>query len=148
MAIVKLSRGHISLGLVCVACLFAVDRVSAATEVIKFIDSGDRVTQEFEVQAPWLLNWSLATDYPKQAGLHVALLDSLTGLHEGEVITKSRNFVQERPTGVILFRKSGTFQFRFDSNLAKWVLHVQELTEEEAEQYAPARKRISTDWIR
>ena len=131
-----------------VFCFGWLEQSVAANEVVTFIHSGDRVTEEFEVKAPWLLNWSLSTDYPKQAGLHVALLDSLTGLHEGEVITKKRNFEQERPTGTILFRKSGSFQFRVDSSLARWVLQVQELTEEEAEQYAPKRGRISTDWIR
>ncbi len=120
----------------------------AATDIVTFVDTGDKVTKEFEVKGPWLLNWSLATDYPKHARVHIALLDAITGLHAGEVVSKKRNFVQERRSGLILFESSGRFQFRVDANLARWVLQVQELTDEEALELKPARQKVSTDWIR
>ena len=95
--------------------------------------SGDRSTQtaEFEVAAPWLIDWRVNTDFPGSMGIAVILVNA-NGAYEGRVLkTKAPG------NGVRLMDTGGRFSFKVDATLANWTPKVEQLTREEAELYTP-----------
>lgn len=105
----------------------------SASEVVEEF-SGERTMQttEFEVEAPWILDWRVSGDYAREMAVDVSLVEAGTQKHVGNVLkTKSAG------NGVRLFRESGRFFFRVDSTLARWTLKVEQLSPEEAELYTP-----------
>lgn len=95
--------------------------------------SGDRSTQtvEFEVTAPWLIDWRVNSDFPQAMGVSVELV-SASGAYEGRVLkTKAPG------NGVRLMQQNGRFSFKIDATVAYWRLRVEQLTPEEAKLYTP-----------
>ncbi len=103
--------------------------------VQKFTGSRSTETVEFEVRAPWLLDWWVNGEYPQAVGLEVSLVDARTGKHAGYLLKTKRP-----GNGLRLFDQSGTFRLKVDATMANWVLKVEQLTREEAEQYTPVDK--------
>ena len=98
--------------------------------------SGDRSTEtpEFEVKAPWLIDWRVNSDYPETMGVAVSLAYGGTDAYAGKV------FKTKRPgNGLRLMEESGRFRFKVDSAVAYWTLKVIQLSPEEAEQYKPKK---------
>jgi len=103
-----------------------------ASELVRQF-SGDRSTQtaEFEVEAPWLIDWRVNSDFPNSMGVAVVLLNA-SGAYEGLV------FKTKTPgNGVRLIRESGRYSFKVDATVANWVIKVEQLTAAEAELYTP-----------
>jgi hypothetical protein len=120
-------------------CLSAT--VSGAQEQsLEFTGSSSMTTPKFTVDAPWILDWRVFSDFPQSVSLEIALLDGDTGMHAGLVVQR-----KEMGNGVKLFDEGGTYQLRIDSDLARWQILVKELTEEEAEQYTPKQKGLQRD---
>ena len=112
--------------------LFAAAPALAAELVREFSGERSMETAEFEVQAPWLIDWWVNSDYPEGMGIEIALIDARRGTHEGRVVeTKSPG------NGVRLINESGTYRFKVDASLTRWNLKVQQLTRAEAELYTP-----------
>jgi len=103
--------------------------------VQKFTGSRSTDTVEFEVRAPWLLDWWVNGDYPQMLGLEVSLIDAKTGQHAGYAL-KTRH----PGNGVRLFDQSGVYRLKIDATMANWILKVEQLTRNEAEQYTPVDK--------
>ena len=100
----------------------------------EFKGTGNKTTAEFEVKAPWIVDWRTHGDYPGQMAVEVNLA-TVTGEYMGKVfVTK---YVHN---GVKLFNEGGTFVFQVNSSLADWTLRVQQLTRQEAETYLPKEK--------
>ena len=98
--------------------------------------SGDRSTEtpEFEVKAPWLIDWRVNSDYPETMGVAVSLAYGGTDAYAGKV------FKTKRPgNGSRLMEESGRFRFKVDTAVAYWTLKVIQLSPEEAEQYKPKK---------
>ena len=98
--------------------------------------SGDRSTEtpEFEVKAPWLIDWRVNSDYPETMGVAVSLAYGGTDAYAGKV------FKTKRPgNGLRLMEESGRFRFKVDTAVAYWTLKVIQLSPEEAEQYKPKK---------
>lgn len=108
----------------------------SAELVRQFTGSASTTTVEFEVKAPWILDWRVNSDYRKTMAVEVHLVDSLTGIHRGRVLR-----TKYAGNGVRLFNESGRFKFRISSTLTDWDLKVQELTREEAELYTPRERK-------
>lgn len=111
---------------------FFATTVIGAEFVRQFRGSDDRMTPEFTVEAPWVLDWRLDGDYDQLVALDVTLIEAKTGRHIGQVLHTKR-----KGNGVRLFEQGGTFQFRVSGTLARWTLKVQQLSPEEAELYTP-----------
>jgi hypothetical protein len=96
--------------------------------------SGDRSTQtvEFEVEAPWLIDWRVNSDYSDSMGFDVELVNAPMGDHAGRVVK-----TKQRGSGLRLVNESGRFRFKVESALAHWTIKVIQLTPEEAEAYMP-----------
>jgi len=119
----------------CLAICGISTNALSAELVQKFTGSNSTETAEFEVQAPWLLDWIVNGDYPQMLAIEVSLIDAVTGTHEGYVL--KTKFAGD---GVRLFNQSGRFRLRVDATLTDWVLKVEQLTRAEAEQYTPVKK--------
>ena len=113
--------------------ILLISEIAAAEELVReFRGNRSTHTAEFEVRAPWLLDWRISTDYPGQIGIEISLLESGTGAFQGSVLK-----TKWPGNGVRLFQEGGKFQFNVISNLAEWTLKVKQLTREEAKLYTP-----------
>ena len=114
--------------------LFCFSSVAISKELIReFSGSGNRTTAEFEVEAPWIVDWRTRGDYPGQMAVEVNLL-TVTGEYVGKIVTTK--YVDN---GVRLFNEGGRYILQVSSTLASWTLRVEELTRQEAETYKPKR---------
>ena len=119
-----------------IAFLLAITAVAlpatAEETVRQFRGERSMQTGEFEVEAPWILDWRVTGEYARDMAVDVSLVQAPTNVHEGNVL-KAR----AAGNGVRLFREGGRYFFRVDSTLAGWTLTVKQLTPEEAELYTP-----------
>ena len=122
--------------LLVLAALITTATATHGKELVrKFTGSRSTETVEFEVQAPWLLDWWVNGEYPQMLGLEVSLIDARTGQHAGYVLK-----TKHQGSGVRLFDQSGVFRLKVDATMANWKLKVEQLTRKEAEQYTPVDK--------
>ena len=119
--------------ILCIA-ICTVGPVHSKELVKEFTGTRSGHTGVFKVEAPWLLDWRLAGDFPGTLAIDVSLVEANTGVHVGKVL-KSR-YISD---GVRLFNEGGRYQFKIDATLARWTLRVEQLTDEEAELYTPVR---------
>jgi hypothetical protein len=111
---------------------FAPVGAAQAGELVRQFSS-DRSTQtaEFEVEAPWLIDWRVNSDFPSSMGISVVLLNA-NGAYEGLVLkTKAPG------NGVRLIEQGGRYSFKVDATVTNWTLKVEQLTWAEAELYTP-----------
>ena len=121
--------------LVVLALLCCFAGTASSKELIQeFKGSESKTTTEFEVQAPWIVDWRTNGDYPGQMAVEINLL-SPTGEYLGKIARTK--YVDD---GVRLFNESGHFMLQVNSSLASWTLRVEQLTKEEAEAYKPKEK--------
>lgn len=128
-------KNHISF-IVLILVLSSVSTDARSSEIVrKFTGSNSGETAEFEVRAPWLLDWRVNGEYPHMLGIEVSLVDAKTGTHAGYVLK-----TKERGNGVRLFDQGGHYRFKVDATMAEWILKVEQLSRSEAEQYTPKDK--------
>ena len=101
--------------------------------------SGSRTveTAEFEVKAPWLIDWRVNSEFENSMGLTIVLHNAPSGTHAGTVMK-----TKYRGNGLRLMDQGGRFRFKVDSVLANWTIKVIQLTPEEAEHYTPKNNEI------
>ena len=117
------------------SCLFPA--AAQAGELVRQF-SGDRSTQtvEFEVEAPWLIDWRVNSEFPNSMGVAVVLLNA-SGAYEGLV------FKTKAPgNGVRLITEGGRYSFKVDATVANWTIKVEQLTAAEAELYEPKANSV------
>jgi hypothetical protein len=115
------------------ALLFAME--AGAKQLIReFSGSRSTETPEFEVKAPWLIDWRVNSEFPRSMGIAVTLSRGDTDAFEGKVFkTKSPG------NGLRLMEESGRFRFKVDAAITDWTLKVIQLTPDEVEQYKPEK---------
>ncbi len=118
--------------LVLAVCISTATAAHGKELVRKFTGSRSTETVEFEVRAPWLLDWWVNGEYPQLLTLEVSLIDARTGQHAGYVLKTKR-----RGNGVRLFDQGGRYRLKIDSAMSNWILKVEQLSRKEAEQYTP-----------
>ena len=109
---------------------------SAEETVVEFQGSGNRTTATFVVEAPWILDWRINSDYDKMLSFDLDLIDGTTGVLVGKI--KSAKTLGN---GVSLFKTGGKYRFRVNASFIRWHFKVKELTREEAELYTPRAPR-------
>jgi hypothetical protein len=114
------------------AVLLTTPPVFSKELVSEFKGSESRVTAEFEVKAPWIIDWRTNGDYPGSMGIQVSLLSSPGDEYLGKVV--STKYVDN---GVKLFEEGGRYRLQVNSSLMNWTLRVEQLTHAEAEAYSP-----------
>lgn len=107
--------------------------IASSKELIKqFNGSESRTTAEFEVKAPWIVDWRTTGDYPGSMAVEVNLVTSPGGQYVGKIVT-----TKWIGNGVKLFNEGGRYRFQVSSSLLNWTLRVEQLTRKEAETYIP-----------
>ena len=101
-------------------------------EVVVFKGSESRYTADFEVKAPWILDWYVSGDGGGMLSVDITLEQAGTGVHQGSVLK-----TKWPGNGVRMFDEGGKFYFRVNSTTANWILKVVELTKAEAAEYKP-----------
>jgi len=114
-------------------CCFA-GNANSKELIHEFKGTGNKTTAEFEVKAPWIVDWRTQGDYPGQMAVEVSLL-TVAGEYVGKIVTTK--YVDN---GVKLFNEGGRFVLQVDASLASWTLRVEQLTRQEAETYTPKEK--------
>ena len=104
----------------------------AEETVVEFQGTGNITTREFTVQAPWILDWRINSDYNKMISFDLDLVDGTTGVLIGNI--KS---AKSLGNGVRLFNEGGKYRFRINASFIRWHLKIKELTAAEAELYTP-----------
>ena len=122
------------LRLILVVVGFVAVNAQGQQAVAEFSGNNNTTTTEFEVRAPWILNWRVTGSYTGSVGFELMLLDGKTRMHKGVILRLRR-----RGNGVKLFNESGTFRFRISSGLATYHLKVEEISEEDAKLYTPRK---------
>ena len=117
--------------LAALSCLLALPAFAEQT-VAEFRGSESRNTPDFEVRAPWILDWRITTDGAYESAVEISLEAAGIGVHEGRVL-----YTKQPGNGVRLMQESGRFSFKVDATVAYWSLKVEQLTPEEAELYTP-----------
>jgi len=114
------------------AVAFCATGLTASGKVLvrEFSGTGMSTTAEFEVRAPWILDWRVNSDYQGSLAIEISLVDATTGFHTGLVLQTKRP-----GNGVRMFNRSGKFRFRISSTLVRWNLKVEQLSRDEAELY-------------
>ena len=118
--------------LVTVCCL--TGNANGAELIREFTGSGSQTTAEFEVRAPWIVDWRTRGDYPGQMAVEVNLLTP-----SGEFVGKVA-MTKYVDNGVRLMDEGGLYVLQVNSSLAEWTLRVEQLTREEAKLYTPKEK--------
>ncbi len=111
--------------------------VSAEELVREFSGSRTMETAEFDVKAPWLIDWRVNSEFEESMGLTIVLLNAPAGTHAGTVMK-----TKYRGNGLRLIDQSGRFRLKVDAVLANWTIKVIQLTPEEAERYTPKEKGL------
>jgi hypothetical protein len=112
------------------ACLAGAAR--AEQEVVQFNGDESTVTAPFEVEAPWIIDWRVTSEYRAGPSIEVWLIDADSEANLGYVLSTTGT-----GDGVKLFEDGGYFYLRVNSSLMDWHLAVTELTAEEAAAYTP-----------
>ena len=112
---------------------------TAAAEQLVREFSGSRTleTAVFEVEAPWIIDWRVNSEFEESMGLTIVLLNAPTGTHAGTVMK-----TKYRGNGVRLMSEGGRFSLKVDAVLANWTIKVIQLTPAEAELYTPKEKGL------
>jgi hypothetical protein len=116
----------------CAALLSVFNHAAGEELVAEFSGDKSTVTEEFEVEAPWVIDWLVTSEYRTGASIEVSLVDANLGSHLGYVVSTTGT-----GDGVKLFDQGGRFYIRVNATLMHWLLRVKALSEEEAEGYTP-----------
>ena len=95
----SMARNITSLGLI----LFAVMPASGEELIAEFQGSGNQTSAVFEVEAPWILDWRINSDYTKMVSFDLDLVDGTTGMLQGVVLRAKI----AQGNGVRMFNTSG-----------------------------------------
>lgn len=109
----------------------------------EFRGTQGKITDEFEVNGPWIIDWLVGSDYPNVVGFELSLVDANSRLMKGRVVK-----IKSTGYGTKLFAEPGRYRFRISSSFANWRIKVTELTEEEASAMVPIEKKTGSDMIR
>ena len=106
--------------------------ISPESLVREFSGSQSITTSEFEVKAPWILDWRINSNYRENMGLEISLIDARTGFMVGRIFK-----TKYAGNGVKLFNESGRYRLRISSSFTNWNFKVSQVSPSEAELYSP-----------
>lgn len=118
--------------LLCAALALTAQSASAKELVAEFSGPSEGPTPEFEVKAPWILDWLIAGDPAEYNAADISLYNVETGSYEGTVLR-----TENAGNGVRMFDEGGRFYFQVNASMMDWVLKVYQLTPDEAKQFKP-----------
>lgn len=116
---------------VCILLAVAMASVAAmptaASDTVRFTGKGDDRTAVFRTSGPWILDWSITSDFPLLANFEMRLHDGASGEFMGTVIQ-----LEGTGNGLKLFDSGGEFRLSIVARNVVWELEIAEVTEEQA----------------
>jgi len=106
----------------------------ADTDRIRFDGEGNGRTAAFEVDGPWMLDWSLHSNTPSRAVFEMRLHEGASGEFIGRLME-----LHGTGNGLKFFEQGGSFQVAIVASNVGWELEISEVSEEQAAQI----KRLS-----
>jgi hypothetical protein len=121
---------------ICVAMIPALmaSAGAAAQEPLRFSGDGTERTAAFEMEGPWLLDWTATSDTPLLANLEMRLHVGASGEFLGTIAQ-----LQGTGRGLKLFEQGGSYAITVVASNVRWQLDVAPLNKAEAERL----KRLS-----
>jgi len=110
----------------------AAGPVQAGKLVREFSGSRSQITADFEVEAPWLIDWRVNSEFYQSMGITIVLINAEDNTHAGRVVK-----TEQPGDGLRLMNEGGRYRFRVDSAMANWTIRVEQLNRGEAELYTP-----------
>lgn len=117
-----------------IPALMASAGATVAQEPLRFSGDGTERTATFEMEGPWLLDWTATSDTPLMAILEMRLHDGASGEFLGTIAQ-----LQGTGRGLKLFEQGGSYTILVVAGNVRWELDVAPLNEVEAERL----KRLS-----
>ena len=109
---------------------------AGASEVVReFRGDRDTTTGSFVVDAPWVIEWRVGSDFPQSARFELWLVDAMTGFNDSRVM-----LIKSTGSGTKLFSEGGRIRLRVNASYADWYLKIRELSESEAKEYVALPK--------
>ncbi|MDH4107905.1 MAG: hypothetical protein OEW35_06295 [Gammaproteobacteria bacterium] len=99
----------------------------ADSEIAAFGGEGSGRSEIFTTAGPWMLDWSLSSDFPTIAKFELRLHDGSSGALIGSVIE-----VEGTGQGSKLFADAGEYQLAVVASSVRWDVRVSEVDEEMA----------------
>jgi hypothetical protein len=97
------------------------------SDTVRFTGKGDDRTAAFRTSGPWILDWSITSDFPLLARFEMRLHDGASGEFMGTVIQ-----LEGTGNGLKLFDSGGEFRLSIVARNVVWELEIAEVTEEQA----------------
>jgi len=123
------------LAIIVFALFAAAGPAQAAKLVREFSGSRSQITADFEVEAPWLIDWRVNSEFYQSMGITIVLINAEDNTHAGRVVK-----TKQPGDGLRLMNEGGRYRFRVDAAMANWTIRVEQLNEGEAELYTPKRE--------
>lgn len=115
------------------AILFAVVILSwqvvqvNAAEIRRLTGHDSATPAAFEVDGPWILEWSTRSEFPKSASFEMRLRDAVTGDHLGMITA-----VKGTGKGQKLFEEAGKYQLVIVATGSAWDILIRRVSERQA----------------
>lgn len=109
----------------------------AGNLVQEFKGSRSARTAVFEVDAPWLIDWRVNSDYQEDMGIVIDLVNAEGDLYAGRVVK-----TKQPGDGLRLMNEGGRYYFKVDASVANWTIRVIQLNKGEEELYKPKKRGL------
>lgn len=113
--------------------------VLAQDDAVVFTGSESGSTADFSTSGPWLLDWSVHSDYPEMTNFEMRLYDASSGDFVGTIAQ-----LEGTGRGLKLFEEAGDFRIQIVSQSLDWELRILEVGTEQAARLKRATKGEAT----
>jgi hypothetical protein len=126
---------HIKMIFLVSVTLAAGSAVLADSETIRFAGDKSSKPPVFTVEGPWLLDWSLRSEFPMLANFEIRLYGG-----ESEEFIGTVAQLEGTGAGLKLFDEGGSYQLDIVAGNVEWQIEITEVTQDQAERMERAAK--------
>ena len=110
-----------------------------ADEAFRYSGTESGHTPVFETRGPWIMYWSIRSEYAEMASIELRVYDAATGDFLGTVQNDAGGRGGRR-----LFQKAGRFQVRVVSQALSWDIEISEIDSDRAAELSRASEGRAT----
>lgn len=114
-----------------ISVLIFYQPLNAETTIREFSGTKSVTSGEFEVRAPWIIDWRVNSNYKENMGMEVSLVNAKTGFLIGRIFK-----TKYAGNGVKIFNEGGRYRLRISSSFTNWNFKIKEISKAEAESYS------------
>ena len=98
-----------------------------AQEIRRLTGQDSAIPAAFEVDGPWIMEWSTRSEFPKSASFEMRLRDAATGDHLGMITA-----IKGMGKGQKLFEEPGEYQLVIVATGSDWDILIRRVSEQQA----------------